>query len=32
MLDLVYKGMLEDIDTKEQPANILYKDMENVDF
>ena len=24
--------MLEDIDTKEQPAHISYKDMENLDF
>ena len=27
-LELVYQGMLEDIDTKEQPAHISYKDME----
>ena len=31
-LELVYQGMLEDIDTKEQPAHILYKDMENLEF
>ena len=30
-LELVYQGMLEDIDTKEQPAHIPYKDMENLD-
>ena len=30
-LDLVYQGMLEDIDTKEQPAHISYKGMENLD-
>ena len=27
-LELVYQGMLEDIDTKEQPAHISYKDMD----
>ena len=32
MLDLVYQGMLEDIDTKKQTAYISYKDMENLDF
>ena len=32
MLELVYQGLLEDIDTKEQPAHILYKDMENLGF
>ena len=32
MLDLVYQGMVEDIDQKEQPAHISYKDMENLDF
>ena len=32
MLDLVYQGMLEDIDKKEQPAHISYKDMENLDI
>ena len=31
-LDFVFQGMLEDIDTKEQPAYISYKDMENLDF
>ena len=31
-LDLIYQGMLEDIGTKEQPAHISYKDMENLDF
>ena len=25
-------GMLENIDTKEQPAYVLYRDMENLDF
>ena len=28
----VYQGMLEDIDTKEQPAHISYKDMKNLEF
>ena len=32
MLDLVYQGMLEDIDTKEKAAHISYKDMEQLDF
>ena len=32
MRELVYQGMLEDIDTKEQPAHISYKDMENLEF
>ena len=31
-LELMFQGMLEDIDTKEQPAHISYKDMENLDF
>ena len=31
-LDLVYQGMVEDIDKKEQPAHTSYKDMENLDF
>ena len=31
-LELLYKGMLEDIDAKEQPAHISYKDMENLEF
>ena len=31
-LELVYQGMLEDIDTKDQPAHISYKDMENLEF
>lgn len=31
-LDLVYRGMLENIDTVEQPAHISYRDMENLDF
>ena len=32
MLELAYQGMLEDFDTKEQPAHISYKDMENLEF
>ena len=31
-LELVYQGILKDIDTKEQPAYISYKDMENLEF
>ena len=31
-LELVYQGMLEDMDAKEQPAHISYKDMENLEF
>ena len=31
-LELVYQGMLENIDTKEQPAHISYKDIENLEF
>ena len=31
-LDLVYRGMLENIDTVEQPAHKSYRDMENLDF
>ena len=31
-LELVYQGMLEDIDTKDQPAHISYKDMENLEY
>ena len=31
-LELVYQGILKDIDTKEQPAHISYKDMENLEF
>ena len=31
-LDLVYQGMLVDMDTKEQPAHTLYKDMESLLF
>ena len=31
-LDLVLLGMLEDVDTKEQPAHSSYRDMENLDF
>ena len=32
MLELLDQGMLEDIDKKEQPAHISYKDMENLEF
>ena len=32
MLNLVFQGMIENIDTKEQVANISYKDMENLEF
>ena len=31
-LDLVLQRMLEDIDTKELPAHISYKDMEYLEF
>ena len=31
-LKRVYQAMLEHIDTKEQPANTLYKVMENLEF
>ena len=31
-LDLMFQGMLEHIDTKEQPAHSLHRDMENLDF
>ena len=31
-LDLVLQRMLEDIDTKEQPAHFSYKDMEYLEF
>ena len=31
-LEFVYQGILEDIDTKEQPEHISYKDMENLEF
>ena len=31
-LDVMFQGMLEDIDTKEQPAHNSYKDMEHVNF
>ena len=31
-LERVYQRMLEDIDTKEQPAHISQKDMENWNF
>ena len=31
-LDAMFQEMLEDIDTKEQPANNSYKDMEHVNF
>ena len=32
MLEVVYQGLLEDVDTKEQPAHISYKDMEKLEF
>ena len=31
-LELVFQGMLEDIDRKKQPVHSLYRDMENLDF
>ena len=31
-IELVFQGMIKDIDTKEQPAHSLYRDMENLDF
>ena len=31
-LDLVFQGILEDIEKKEQPAHSLYRDIENLDF
>ena len=31
-LELVYQGMLENTDTKQQPAHISYKDMGNLEF
>ena len=31
-LEFVYQGILKDIDTKEQPKHISYKDMENLEF
>ena len=31
-LDLVYQGILEDIDIKEKAAHISYKDIEQLDF
>ena len=32
MLELVYQGLLKDVDTKEQPTHISYKDMEILEF
>ena len=32
MLNLVFQGMIENINTKEQVAHISYKDMENLEF
>ena len=32
LLDLVYQGMIEDIDTKEKAAHNSYKNMEQLDF
>ena len=31
-LDLIYQGMIKDNDTKQKPAHISYKDMENLEF
>ena len=31
-LELIFQGMLEDIDTKEQPTHSSFRDMENLDF
>ena len=31
-LELVFEGMVEDIDTKEQPAHISYIDMEKLEI
>ena len=31
-LELVFQEMLEEIDTKEQPTHISYKDMKNLKF
>ena len=31
-LDLIYQGMIEDIDTKEKAAHISYKHVEQLDF
>ena len=28
----IFQGVLDDVDTKEQPAHISYKEMENLDF
>ena len=30
-VDLVFQGILEDIDKKEQPVHSLYRDIENLD-
>ena len=32
MLNLIFQGMIENINTKEQVAHISYKDMENLEF
>ena len=32
MLELVFQGMIENIDTKQQVAHISHKDMETLDF
>ena len=32
MLNLIFQGIIEDIDTKEQVAHILYKNMEKLNF
>ena len=31
LLDLIYQGIIEDIDTKEKAAHISYKDMEQLE-
>lgn len=32
MFDLVYQGIIEDIDTKEKAAHNSYKEVEQLDF
>ena len=32
ILELAFQGMIENVDTKEQVAHFLYKDMENLEF
>ena len=31
LLDLIYQGIIEDIDTKEKAAHISHKDMEQLE-